>query len=112
MLVLSMMFSIVFCGGMVPVSGGPILDQLSWARPARGDFAANHRPDHRRTVVTSHQLVATQHDHAHRAHNQPDRQHPLAQPAMPAKPNLPRHKHLPKPTLPIDTALARRNPHT
>jgi ABC-type multidrug transport system ATPase subunit/ABC-type multidrug transport system permease subunit len=40
MLVLSMMLSIVFCGGMIPVSGRPVLDQLSWASPARWGFAA------------------------------------------------------------------------
>jgi ABC-type multidrug transport system ATPase subunit/ABC-type multidrug transport system permease subunit len=40
MLVLSMMLSIVFCGGMIPVSGRPILDQLSWISPARWGFAA------------------------------------------------------------------------
>ena len=40
MLVLAMMLSIVFCGGMIPVSGRPVLDQLSWASPARWGFAA------------------------------------------------------------------------
>jgi hypothetical protein len=40
MLVISVMLSMVFCGGMIPVTGRPILDQLSWAIPARWGFAA------------------------------------------------------------------------
>jgi ABC transport system ATP-binding/permease protein len=40
MLVLSVMLSIVFCGGMIPVTGRMVLDQLSWAVPARWGFAA------------------------------------------------------------------------
>ena len=41
MLVISVMLSIVFCGGMIPVTGRPVLDQLSWAIPARWGFAAS-----------------------------------------------------------------------
>ena len=40
MLVISVMLSMVFCGGMIPVTGRPILDQLSRAVPARWGFAA------------------------------------------------------------------------
>src|SRR5262245_16037551 len=40
MLVISVMLSIVFCGGMIPVTGRAVLDQLSWAMPARWGFAA------------------------------------------------------------------------
>jgi ABC transport system ATP-binding/permease protein len=40
MLVLSVMLSIVFCGGMIPVTGRLVLDQLSWVIPARWGFAA------------------------------------------------------------------------
>jgi ABC-type multidrug transport system ATPase subunit len=40
MLVISVMLSIVFCGGMIPVTGRTGLDQLSWAIPARWGFAA------------------------------------------------------------------------
>jgi len=41
MLVISLMLSIVFCGGMIPVTGRLGLDQLSWAIPARFGFAAS-----------------------------------------------------------------------
>ena len=40
MLVIAVMLSIVFCGGMIPVTSRPVLDQLSWAIPARWGFAA------------------------------------------------------------------------
>ena len=40
MLVISVMLSLVFCGGLIPVTGRPILDQLSRAVPARWGFAA------------------------------------------------------------------------
>lgn len=40
MLVISVMLSMVFCGGLIPVTGRPILDELSWAVPARWGFAA------------------------------------------------------------------------
>jgi hypothetical protein len=39
--VISVMLSIVFCGGMIPVTGRLGLDQLSWAIPARFGFAAS-----------------------------------------------------------------------
>ena len=41
MLVISVMLSIVFGGGMIPVTGRVVLDQLSWAMPARWGFAAS-----------------------------------------------------------------------
>jgi ABC transport system ATP-binding/permease protein len=40
MLVISVMLSMVFCGGLIPVTGRSVLDQLSWAVPARWGFAA------------------------------------------------------------------------
>jgi ABC transport system ATP-binding/permease protein len=40
MMVISVMLSMVFCGGLIPVTGRPILDHLSWAIPARWGFAA------------------------------------------------------------------------
>jgi len=40
MLVISVMLSIVFCGGMIPVTGRLVLEQVSWAIPARWGFAA------------------------------------------------------------------------
>jgi ABC transport system ATP-binding/permease protein len=41
MLVITMMVSIVFGGGMIPVSGRVPLDQMSWLLPARWGFAAS-----------------------------------------------------------------------
>lgn len=41
MLVISVMLSIVFCGGLFPVTGRLVVDQLSWAMPARWGFAAS-----------------------------------------------------------------------
>jgi ABC-type multidrug transport system ATPase subunit len=41
MLVLSMMLSIVLAGGLIPVTGRLVLNQLSWALPARWGFAAS-----------------------------------------------------------------------
>jgi hypothetical protein len=40
MLVVSIMMSIVFAGGLIPVTGRVVVDQLSWALPARWGFAA------------------------------------------------------------------------
>jgi hypothetical protein len=41
MLVMSVMLSIVFSGGLIPVTGRIVLDQLSWLLPARWGFAAS-----------------------------------------------------------------------
>jgi ABC transport system ATP-binding/permease protein len=41
MLVVSVMLSIVFSGGLIPVTGRLVLDQLSWVIPARWGFAAS-----------------------------------------------------------------------
>jgi ABC-type multidrug transport system ATPase subunit len=41
MLVVAVMLSFVFCGGLIPVSGRMVLDQLSWLMPARWGFAAS-----------------------------------------------------------------------
>jgi ABC transport system ATP-binding/permease protein len=38
--VVAVMAQLVLCGGMVPVTGRPGLDQLSWAMPARWGYAA------------------------------------------------------------------------
>ena len=40
MLVVVVMLSFVFCGGLIPVAGRVVLDQLSWLTPARWGFAA------------------------------------------------------------------------
>jgi ABC-type multidrug transport system ATPase subunit len=40
MLVVSIMASMVFSGGLIPVSGRLVLDQVSWVMPARWGFAA------------------------------------------------------------------------
>jgi hypothetical protein len=39
-LVVVIMAQLVLCGGMVPVTGRPVLEQLSWIAPARWGFAA------------------------------------------------------------------------
>jgi ABC transport system ATP-binding/permease protein len=41
MLVMTVMLSIVFSGGLIPVTGRTVLDQLSWLVPARWGFAAS-----------------------------------------------------------------------
>ena len=41
MLVMSIMLSIVFSGGLIPVTGRIVLDQISWLLPARWGFAAS-----------------------------------------------------------------------
>jgi ABC-type multidrug transport system ATPase subunit len=41
MLVISVMLSIVLAGGLIPVTGRVVLNQLSWAVPARWGFAAS-----------------------------------------------------------------------
>jgi len=41
MLVVAIMLSFVFCGGLIPVSGRVGLDQVSWLMPARWGFAAS-----------------------------------------------------------------------
>ncbi|WP_414688324.1 hypothetical protein [Mycobacterium sp.] len=51
MLVISVMLSIVFGGGMIPVTGRVVLDQLSWAMPARWGFAASASTTDLRTIA-------------------------------------------------------------
>jgi ABC transport system ATP-binding/permease protein len=51
MLVISVMLSIVFCGGMIPVTGRIPLDQLSWLLPARWGFAASASTVELRTIA-------------------------------------------------------------
>jgi ABC-type multidrug transport system ATPase subunit len=51
MLVISVMLSIVFCGGMIPVTGRSVLDQLSWVMPARWGFAASASTTDLRTIA-------------------------------------------------------------
>ena len=41
MLVISVMLSIVLAGGLIPVTGRVVLNQLSWALPARWGYAAS-----------------------------------------------------------------------
>jgi hypothetical protein len=50
MLVISVMLSMVFCGGLIPVTGRPILDQLSRIIPARWGFAATASTTDLRTI--------------------------------------------------------------
>jgi ABC transport system ATP-binding/permease protein len=40
-LVILVMAQLVLCGGMIPVTGRPVLDQLSWLAPARWGYAAS-----------------------------------------------------------------------
>jgi ABC transport system ATP-binding/permease protein len=51
MLVMSVMLSIVFCGGMIPVTGRLVLDQMSWLIPARWGFAATASTTDLRTIA-------------------------------------------------------------
>jgi len=51
MLVVVVMLSFVFCGGLIPVSGRMVLDQLSWLMPARCGFAASASTVDLRTVA-------------------------------------------------------------
>jgi len=51
MLVISVMLSIVFCGGMIPVTGRLVLEQVSWAIPARWGFAATASTADLRTIA-------------------------------------------------------------
>jgi ABC-type multidrug transport system ATPase subunit len=51
MLVISVMLSIVFCGGMIPVTGRLVLDQVSWVIPARWGFAATASTTDLRTIA-------------------------------------------------------------
>jgi ABC-type multidrug transport system permease subunit len=39
-LVVVVMAQLVLCGGMIPVTGRPVLEQLSWLAPARWGYAA------------------------------------------------------------------------
>ncbi|MDF8265058.1 ATP-binding cassette domain-containing protein [Luteipulveratus flavus] len=39
LLVVSVMAQLVFCGGLFPVNGRPVLEQLSWITPARWGYA-------------------------------------------------------------------------
>ena len=41
LLVVAIMSQLVFSGGMIPVTGRLVLDQMSWATPARWGFAAS-----------------------------------------------------------------------
>ena len=93
MLVISVMLSIVFCGGMIPVTGRFGLDQLSWAIPARWGFAATASTtdlrtiapaaaDKGHTVVAPRRLVAARHGRADRCGSCPGRLHALAHPAQ------------------------------
>ena len=41
LLVVAIMSQLVFSGGMIPVTGRLVLDQMSWFTPARWGFAAS-----------------------------------------------------------------------
>jgi ABC transport system ATP-binding/permease protein len=51
MLVIAVMLSIVFSGGLIPVTGRIVLDQLSWLLPARWGFAASASTVDLRTIA-------------------------------------------------------------
>jgi ABC-type multidrug transport system ATPase subunit len=51
LLVVTVMAQLVFCGGMIPVTGRIVLDQLSWITPARWGFASSA------STVALHDLV-------------------------------------------------------
>jgi ABC transport system ATP-binding/permease protein len=51
MLVVSVMVSLVFSGGLFPVTGRIVLDQLSWLLPARWGFAASASTVDLRTIA-------------------------------------------------------------
>jgi hypothetical protein len=93
MLVISVMLSIVFCGGMIPVTGRPVLEQVSWAIPARWGFAATASTTDLRTiapllahkrgaVVAPRWLVAARHDRTDPRGSRPGRLRALAHPAQ------------------------------
>ncbi|GLZ29146.1 hypothetical protein Lesp02_13360 [Lentzea sp. NBRC 105346] len=50
-LVVLVMAQLVLCGGMIPVTGRPVLEQLSWLAPARWGYAAGASTVDIRTVV-------------------------------------------------------------
>lgn len=51
MLVVTVMMSFVFCGGLIPVTGRAVLDQLSWLTPARWGYAASASTVDLRTIA-------------------------------------------------------------
>jgi ABC transport system ATP-binding/permease protein len=51
MLVISVMVSLVFSGGLIPVTGRIVFDQLSWTIPARWGFAASASTTDLHTIV-------------------------------------------------------------
>ncbi|MBW0012459.1 FHA domain-containing protein [Mycobacterium sp.] len=51
LLVVAIMSQLVFCGGLIWVTNRPVLDQLSWATPARWGYAASA------STIDTHRLV-------------------------------------------------------
>ena len=103
MLVISVMLSIVFCGGMIPVTGRLVLDQVSWAIPARWGFAATASTTDLRTiapllqtkrdaVVAPRWLVAARHDRTDPRGSRPGRLRALAHPAQRGSTNSRSHR--------------------
>ena len=78
LLVIAIMSQLVFSGGMIPVTGRIVLDQMSWVTPARWGFATHgvdDRSDQARTrpadsaglALEAHRgRVVVQHGHARR----------------------------------------------
>ena len=65
MLVVTVMAQLVLCGGLIPVTGRIVLNQLSWLFPARWGFAAGASTvDMRSTVPSAQQDALWQHDSA------------------------------------------------
>ncbi|OZD09290.1 ABC transporter [Rhodococcus sp. 06-235-1A] len=65
MMVVTVMAQLVLCGGLIPVTGRIVLDQLSWLLPARWGFAAGASTvDVRSHVPSAQQDVLWQHEPA------------------------------------------------
>jgi hypothetical protein len=51
LLVVSLMLQLVLAGGLIPVTGRPFLDQLSWLMPSRWGYAASASTVNLRALV-------------------------------------------------------------
>jgi hypothetical protein len=53
LLVVSVMMQLVMCGGLIPISGRPLLAQLSWIVPSRWGYAMGASTANVRVLVPS-----------------------------------------------------------
>jgi hypothetical protein len=53
LLVVSVMMQLVMCGGLIPISGRPLLAQLSWIVPSRWGYAMGASTANVRALVPS-----------------------------------------------------------